>query len=251
MWCKFKVIVGCRTAGAKLLGLILLFSLGILGCSQTYDPKQVEQAIGRFESGSIADALALARGVAHANNNAGSFLAYQFSLYAAMQGGDSKTAVAGATSWSPETRQVSSVDLHGAMIAAKVFGLYSAGDAAGAMNALSASCREWGNKDAAGCVSAMLAEALGRYYAAHEKLGALYLYESAYVFAQVVPNKALGGKFYRGVALMEINQGDADRIFKDMIAKGEFNAVMAQQYCGFARGGRYKHVLNCDEVPEQ
>ena len=239
-----------RITRAQGCGLAVTLALGLLGCAQPYPSKQGEQAVAKFESGSTSEALGLAHDLAKADKNLSAFLVYQFSLFLALKNDQSATAIDGSASWLTDAQSQSHTKFRGAMIAANAFSLYSQGDAAAAMQALGAECRSWSDRTVADCASAMLGEALGNYYPVHEKLEATYLYESAYIFEQVVPGKALGGEFFKGLALMEINPARANGIFKEMIARGQFTLPMAQQYCGFTNAGPYERVLDCSKVPE-
>ena len=190
-----------------------------------------------------------ARDISHVDGSMSAFLVYQYSLFTSIKNNEAKVVMDSPSKTLAEAKPDSSFNYRGAMIAAKTFALYVAGKENAALEHLSDECRKWHGYDATACANHMLGESLGRYYAVHEKLAAVYLYESSYIFERVVPGKAVGGEFYRAMALIEIDNEQADGALKALIDRKQFNLVMAQQYCGFMGAASYKRIIDCGHEP--
>jgi len=235
---------------ASVLFAVAWVCLCLVGCSSQEDiARQVDTSIYSFDIGRTDEAMASAREISRLDENLSAFLVYQYSLFASIRDNKDLTAADATLKAWLQAKTDSVSKYRGAMIAAKTYALYASGDGK-AHQYFSEACAKWLGYGEAECANRLLEEALDVYYGIHYKHGAVYLYEASTIFEKLVPDKAAGGEFYRGLALVEINESRADIAFRGLIERKQFTVVMAQQYCQFMGGTNYQRILNCNRVPE-
>jgi hypothetical protein len=230
-----------------IVALLAVIPLGCLG-KEDVAAKKAGASVGLFESGRIDHAIEVASEVRENDRELSEFLVFQYMLYSALGHGQGVTSIHDYAGRMKDVSIDRTSGYQAEMISAKVFASLSILTGEAALSILQRECAGWGRPDIDGCVNHLVEDAMGRYYSTHEKMAAVYLYESSTVLERVAPSKSQAVKYFQSLALVEINNASAGYSIRSMLSLGQFNNVMAQQYCQFIKATRHEQFIDCDRI---